>query len=241
MTVIVVASPKGGVGKTTISILLAEHYAHMGLNVGVVESDNQQHVWQYNEARKTQDIAQNFTLYTDENPDTLGSTIKKADAQHELTIVDLPGFDGQEFTRAVARANLVLIPMSPSIMDSNSAMKAMNKVRIEEEHLDRAINHRVILNMVKDSIKKGKAVAISQTERALRQHIETAQYPRLQSEMSLRQGPYKAFYTFAQTLQEMAVSEGTNSINNAYTEISLIADEILAVLSTKAITNGADE
>lgn len=239
MAVIVVASPKGGVGKTTISILLAEHYAHMGLNVGVVESDNQQHVWQYHEARKNNDSKQNFQLYTDENPDTLGGTIKQADAKHELTIVDLPGFDGQEFTRAVARANLVLIPMSPSTMDNNSAMKAMEKVEIEEEHLDRPINHRVILNMVKDSVKKDKAIAISQTERALRRHIETAQYPRLQNEMSLRQGPYRAFYTFAQTLQEMSVSEGTNSIENAYTEISLIADEILEVLSTKATADGA--
>lgn len=238
MTVIVVASPKGGVGKTTISILLAEHYAHMGWNVALVESDNQAHVQNYNAAREAKGRNVNFKLYTDENPDTLGGTIKAADAAHDLTIVDLPGFDGQEFTRAVARANLVLIPMAPAPMDNTSASNAMRQLATEEEHLDRKINHRIVLNMVKDANLREKAVAVNQTEKGLRHYIESAGYPRLASELSRKEGPYKAFYTFAQTFQEMAGGSNKSSIENAYTEVCDLAEEILQVLNAPAGQEG---
>ena len=148
MTVIVNASPKGGVGKTTIALLISEELAHMGYRIGVVEADRQRHIATYLANRERNDRVANFELYSDEDPDTLGATIKRADGEHDIVVVDLPGFQDLLFTRAVARANLVLVPMKPGSMDNIGAASALSQIAVEEDHLDRPIPLRIVLNMV---------------------------------------------------------------------------------------------
>lgn len=230
MAVIVVASPKGGVGKTTISIILAEELAHNGYSIGVVEADKQRHISRYLSVREREDRSENFTLYTDEDPSTLGSTIKQADQEHEIVIVDLPGFEGLEFTRAVARANLVLIPMRPSVMDHSGAATAMEQIAIEEDHLDRPINYRIVLNMVQDAINREKARGLSKTERALRGHIEEAGYDRLDAEITHRRGPIPGFYTYGLSPSEYLEENGSASAAKAYAEVQGLTKEVEAVL-----------
>lgn len=239
MTVIVIASPKGGVGKTTISILLAEQFAHMGWNVGVVESDKLQHIKRYNTARMERQTKENFVVYTDNDPDTIGSTIKKSDTEHEITIVDLPGRDGQVFTRAAARANLVLIPMAPSVGDHTGAVEVMRQVAIEEEHLERSIPHRIVLNMVKNAALKEKAIGVDKVERSLREVISQTGYPRLNSEVTDRKGVFKQYYAYAQTIPELAEDGNSTSIQNSYREIADIANEIIEILGATISQEGA--
>ena len=62
MGVIVVASNKGGVGKTTIAILLSEELARRGYRVAVVEADEERHIANYLATRENNDVACNFTL-----------------------------------------------------------------------------------------------------------------------------------------------------------------------------------
>lgn len=230
MAVIVVASPKGGVGKTTISIMLAEELAHRGYSTGVVEADRARHIGKYLAARDREDRPENFTLYTDEDPKTLGSTIKEADEEHEIVIVDLPGFEGLEFTRAVARANLVLIPMKPSVMDHSGAVTAMEQIAIEEDHLDRKINYRIVLNMVQDATNREKARGLSKTERALRDHIVEAGYARMDAEVTHRRGPIPGFYTYGLSPYEYLQENGSASAEKAYAEVLGLTKEIEELL-----------
>lgn len=237
MAVIVVASPKGGVGKTTISIILAEELAHMGYSIGVVEADKARHISKYLAAREREDRRENFTLYTDEDASTLGSTIKHADAEHEIVVVDLPGFEGLEFTRAVARANLVLIPMKPTVMDHSGAVTAMEQIAIEEDHLDRPINYRLVLNMVQDAVNREKARGLPKTERALRNHIAQANYPRLDAEVTNRRGPIPGYYAYGLAPHEYLEDNGSDSAAKAYNEVLVLTCEVEALL----VGQGTDE
>ena len=98
MGVIVVASNKGGVGKTTIAILLSEELARRGYRVAVVEADEERHIANYLATRENNDVPCNFTLTSDEDPATLGKTIKTTEAEADIVVVDLALPDGSGFT-----------------------------------------------------------------------------------------------------------------------------------------------
>jgi chromosome partitioning protein len=234
MAVIVVASNKGGVGKTTISLLLAEELARRDHSVAVIEADPERHIAKYLAKREADDLPLNFELFSDEDPDTLGKTIKAAEAQHELVVVDLPGYADLRFTRAAARANLMLIPMKPSVMDNNSATNAINQIAIEEDHLERRIPHRIVLNMVTNAAKKEKADFIDRTEKALRRHFADQKYPKMTAELTLRRSPFVNFYSYYNTLPEIMSMGRNQSVENGFAEIVALADETLSVLSESA-------
>lgn len=252
MAVIVVASPKGGVGKTTVTVMLAEELAQRDYLVGVVEADKARHIAKYLAGRsvrnrETEDgegIEQandNFTLYTDEDPTTLGSTIKQADQENDIVVVDLPGFEGLEFTRAVARANLVLIPMRPSVMDHSGAQIAMQTIAIEEDHLDRKIDFRLLLNMVQDAKNREHARGLSKTEAELRRHIHEANFPRLKSELTMRRSAIPGAYSYAMSPREYAEEINTKSAHDALAEVSALASEVLRILLDGGFSTDTEE
>lgn len=234
MTVIVVASHKGGVGKTTIALLLSEELAHRGFRVGIVEADRERHIANYLAGREREDRAANFELYSDEDADTLGATIRRAEGEHDIVVVDLPGFQGLMFTRAVARANLVLIPMRPTAMDNTSASNAIDRIHIEADHLDRNIPHRIVLNMVQDAGKRERAVGVTTIEKELRKHIANNGFPVMDAELTLRRGAFVAFYGYAMTPHEMLEETPSESLEKAHREVQALAEETLAILSADA-------
>ena len=239
MAVIVAASPKGGVGKTTISLFLAEELAVRGYDVAIVEADPAAHNARYRATREEVGRALNFTLYTDRSETTLGRTIKDADGRHDVVIVDLPGQKGLLLTRAVARANLVLIPMMMDNKDANAAIDGLETIAVEVEHLERPIEHRLVLNGVTNAAQGENAVAIDRTERFLRQAVAEADYPRLRSELTFRRGGYRESYTFAQTLRELNAARKSVGMERAQHEVERMTDEVLELLKMPASIRSA--
>lgn len=238
MGVIVVASNKGGVGKTTIAILLSEELARRGYRVAVVEADEERHIANYLATRENNDVPCNFTLTSDEDSATLGKTIKTTEAEADIVVVDLPGYGGLSFTRAVARANLVLIPMKPTVMDSNSATNAIEQIAVEEDHLNRPIPHRIVLNMVKDAVAKGNAVGVDGSEKSMRAHLQSHGYSTMEAELTMRRGPFVSFYTYAQTLPEMVTEGHSKSAERAWREIRALTNEVLATMGVSEPEQG---
>lgn len=237
MAVIVVASHKGGVGKTTISLLLAEELSYRGYDVGLVEADKQRHTANYLAMRQSAERAANFELYSDEDAETVGRTIRRADERHDLVVVDLPGMEGLQFTRAAARANLVLIPMPPSTMDANSASRAMEQLAIEEDHLGRQIPVRIVFNMVKDAKRQNSAIGVDHVERTLRDYIGEHGLPRISAELTWRPSGFRRWYLDGKTLREMNDEifrpgrvQVENSLSKSMTEFDVLTTEILDVL-----------
>lgn len=252
MSVIVVASPKGGVGKTTVSIMLAEELAHRDYLVGVVEADKARHIAKYLAGRSIHDreteggegieqANENFHLFTDEDPKTLGSTIRQASEENDIVVVDLPGFEGLEFTRAVARANLVIIPMKPTVMDNSGAQTAMSQIAIEEDHLGRKIDFRLLLSMVQDAKNREKATALPKIEAELRKHIHDSKFPRLNAEITMRRSAIPGAYGYAMSPREYAEEIGTQSAYAAANEVKELADEVLKILLEGGFSTDTDE
>lgn len=149
MPVIVLASPKGGVGKSTCSVVLASEFAHAGLPVTLIDCDSNRSAARWAAAG----TPTNVTLLEGITKSEIVPLLRTEDADGRIIIVDLEGIASQLMSRAISQADLVLIPMQPAALDSSIGAEAIALVREEEETLGRAIKHAVVLTRTNAAMK----------------------------------------------------------------------------------------
>jgi chromosome partitioning protein len=111
MTVIVVANPKGGVGKSTLSTNLAGYFAWRGEWVALADLDRQQSAQAWLELRPG-------TLPKIEPWDMSRENTARPPKGFEHAIVDTPaGLHGNRLNAALAVADKVMVPLQPSMFD----------------------------------------------------------------------------------------------------------------------------
>ena len=111
MTVIVVANPKGGVGKSTLSTNLAGYFASQGEWIALADMDKQQssHAWL---SLRPPALPAIETWEVDlENP-------AKPPRGLEHAVIDTPaGLHGNRLNIALDLADKVIVPLQPSMFD----------------------------------------------------------------------------------------------------------------------------
>jgi chromosome partitioning protein len=111
MPVIVVANPKGGVGKSTLSTNIAGYYAHQGHAVMLGDIDRQQSARTWLSLRP--DTAPRITGW-----DVSGDDIVRPPKGTTHVVLDTPaGLHGKRLTETLRIADKVLVPLQPSIFD----------------------------------------------------------------------------------------------------------------------------
>lgn len=143
MAVVIFGSSKGGVGKTTCSILLGTETALMGIPVTLIDADLSNHSltrWQ-----SLAPIPDNITFISDVGESNIIQLIKKYDKPNALVVVDLQGVVSRLTSRAISQADLVIVPMSDSSIDAMVGADALSLVLEEEEHLGRPVKHAVVM------------------------------------------------------------------------------------------------
>jgi len=149
MPVIVLASPKGGVGKSTCAVLLATQFARMGAEVTVLDCDPNKSLTRWSR-RST---PPNVNVHSDVGRSEIVSLIKKSDGDGRVVIVDLEGIASQLVSRAVSQADLVIVPMQATALDAEIGSEALALVQEEEEALSRTIKHAVVLTKTSAAVK----------------------------------------------------------------------------------------
>lgn len=142
MPVIVTSSPKGGVGKTTTSLVLATEYAHRGYKVVLIDTDANHSVMRW--SGLPNGVPENITVVDDVDENTVAKTIRQHDKNGQIVIVDLEGIASLLNSRAMAKADLVLITTKAASIDADMASRAVRMIEQEEEVLDRKIPHCVV-------------------------------------------------------------------------------------------------
>ena len=111
MKTIVIAAQKGGAGKTTLARNLAVAAVQDGRTVLCLDLDPQGSLRAWWESREADMPAM---LERDPAPDAIKATLKAAEAQFDLCIIDTPPAAPEWLTEALGAADLVLIPVRPS-------------------------------------------------------------------------------------------------------------------------------
>jgi chromosome partitioning protein len=124
MIKILIANPKGGSGKTTLSTNLAGYFASKGKNVCLLDLDKQQssHDWL---TRRPEHLSK---ITRANNREAL--TKKK---NIEFAIIDSPaGIRGDKLSAAVKEADWVIVPMQASTYDINATQEFIDILKAEK-------------------------------------------------------------------------------------------------------------
>lgn len=107
MKTVLIANPKGGSGKSTLSVNIAGHLANRGDRVALLDLDRQQ----------------SAALWQQTRPDTLPAIHmlderKKRDQPLDWLVIDSPaGLHGKNLEHALKLANRIIVPVAPSLFD----------------------------------------------------------------------------------------------------------------------------
>jgi chromosome partitioning protein len=129
MATISVASDKGGPGKTTTAILIASELALDGYHVTILDTDINQQAAAF--GRKAE-IA-GLTVVSEVREDNILAELRKAEAESEIVIVDLPGGSSTLALKAMHRSHFVLVPTQAALPDVKAAMKTIAQIDDAQE------------------------------------------------------------------------------------------------------------
>jgi chromosome partitioning protein len=130
MYVITFANPKGGSGKTTAAMLLAEQIAISGGRVAILDLDPNANIIAWSRSRAEEGRGVPFTVHARPQADETVELIDSMSDTIDYLIVDLEGSKDQIVTFALSRTDLCVIPLDGSPMEARQAAAAVRLVQL---------------------------------------------------------------------------------------------------------------
>lgn len=221
--VISFASTKGGVGKTTLTLVLATAFAHRitgssEYRVACIDAD----------PNTTLDTALRKTGFTEilsmvSDAETLLPTLRDAQRLADLVLIDLEGSANQAMLYAAGKSDLVIIPAQPSAFDVREARKTAGVVQQAADLVQREIPISVVLT--RTPVLRQRVADHSRSQ------FEKAELPLLPVELVQR----AAFQTMTYTGQPPFLAEPAGG---AATNVDALADAIAKLIGLATHARG---
>lgn len=171
------ASGKGGVGKSTLVRSLAAHWLSVGQRPAIIDADPQASIVSLHDPEGAMG---RVTVVADPEVETIKATIEELARQHGIVLVDTAGFRNQTTIMACVSADIVLIPLKPAAEDVREALAMLDLVKelnATPERLRAPIDARLVMTMV----TPGTLIA-----RQVRKELEKGGYPLLETDVAQR-------------------------------------------------------
>jgi len=136
METILIANPKGGSGKTTLSVNIAGYLANQGRRVAILDLDRQKSASLWIAARPA-DLPEIVTLESSKGEDCLT----------DILVIDSPaGLHGKNLARAIKLAHKIIVPVSPSLFDLNASRDFL-EILADEKNVRKGKNEIGVVGM----------------------------------------------------------------------------------------------
>jgi len=123
MKTILIANPKGGSGKTTLSVNIAGFLANQGQRVAILDLDRQKSASLWVAARPVE-LPEIVTLDSSKGEECLT----------DYLVIDSPaGLRGKNLAHALKLAHKIIVPISPSLFDLNASRDFLQTLSEEKE------------------------------------------------------------------------------------------------------------
>lgn len=162
--VITVAQQKGGAGKTTLAANLAAGWATGGARVALLDIDPQRSLSRWHSLRSGNAKAAGAIHLSEVAGWRLAAELDRLRANFEIVIIDSPPQVETDARLAIRSADLVLVPIQPSLPDLWAAEGTLKLAKTEKRKarvvLNRAPASGTLLGQITAQIAKDGAVRL---------------------------------------------------------------------------------
>ena len=195
MYVITFANPKGGSGKTTSAMLLAEQIALSGGRVAILDLDPNANILAWSEARKAEGRDVPFAVHARPQAEETVELIDGLADTVDYLIIDLEGSKDQIVTFALSRTDLCVIPLDGSPMEARQAAAAVRLVQTTSAMIRMPIAYTLLF-------ARTNAAFQTTDERDVRQEMKLNSIPTLPVRIA-RRAPYTRIFRDGVLLAEL--------------------------------------
>jgi len=217
MPTIAFVSPKGGAGKTTSALVLAEQLAR-GADVTIIDADPNRPIesWAKGGAKP-----ERLHVIADADEENIMDRIDEAAARTPFVIVDLEGTAAKIVLMAISQADLVIVPTQGSQLDAEQAGRAFRVIKQQEKMSRRRVPYSVLLTRTNSAIR-------TRTLAHIQKGMIGAGIPVFDTELNEREA-FRAMFSFRQPLASLSTSDVAN-LDKAIANAEQFAQEVIATL-----------
>jgi len=217
MPTIAFVSPKGGAGKTTSALVLAEQLAR-GADVTIIDADPNRPIesWAKGGAKP-----ERLHIIADADEENIMDRIEEAAARTPFVIVDLEGTAAKIVLMAISQADLVIVPTQGSQLDAEQAGRAFRVIQQQEKMSRRRVPYSVLLTRTNSAIR-------TRTLAHIEKGMVAAGIPVFNTELNEREA-FRAMFSFRQPLAALSNSDVAN-LDRAIANAEQFAQEVIATL-----------
>lgn len=195
MYVITFANPKGGSGKTTSAILLAEQIALSGGRVAILDLDPNANILAWAQGRSSEGRNVPFRVHARPQAEETVELIDSLSEEADYLIIDLEGSKDQIVTFALSRTDLCVIPLDGSPMEARQAATAVRLVQTTSNMIRTPISYTLLFT-------RTNAAFQTTDERDVRNEMELNNIPTLPVRIAKR-APYTRIFRDEVLLSEL--------------------------------------
>lgn len=224
MPVITFANTKGGAGKTTAALILAQELARTGARVTILDCDPQHWITTWHEISVSVPNVQVISYVSMANIQT---HINENRANTDYFVIDLAGARNTLMASAIGMSDHVMIPIQGCAMDAKGGAQVLELLAYLKEKAGISINHSVVLTRV-NSLVTTRAL---QVVKAL---LSERNVPVLDTPI-IERAAFRDIFDCGGTLQTMD-PERVSNLEKARENARAFGDEVrrLVPLRTKA-------
>lgn len=220
MTVVTFVNPKGGVGKTTSAMLLAEYCSASDLTIALIDLDPNENLIHFNRKRDEEGRVKRFPVIARPNDvDDVLEIIENAEQDYDIVIVDLEGSRDKIATLALSQSTMAVIPLNGSAMEARQAAAAMKLVRSTSKIIGKPIPQWCLFTRVNAGIAWSDELDV-------RRELEAGGLPVLKSRIEMRSAYTQIFRDGLFVSEMISLNQGKGSAVNKYLKAKENADEV---------------
>lgn len=209
MPVIAFTNSKGGVGKSTTALALAQVFARGGASVTLIDADPNQPLIKWAQ-KDPMALPSSLNILGGITEETIIDTIDSAALRDPFVLVDLEGSANMAVSYTIGRADLALIPMRGSQLDADQAVRVMQLIERESRAYRRHIPFAVVYSCTSPALR-------SRDFKHIDAQLRHNNIPILPVEM-VERAAFRAMMQLGGTLYDLRPSEVNNpaaAIENA--------------------------
>ena len=215
MAVVAIASAKGGVGKSTVALLLGAEFALDGYKVAILDCDLNQHASAFGKRANLP----NLRILPNIEEGAILRVLREAEDKDDIVLVDLPGGSSTLALKALQRSHLVLVPCQSSLPDARDAVKTIVQIDEAEELARNPIARAIIWSRILPGFE-------SKIARHVRASVEGQGAPILKVGI-MERAAFRAIHVTGEVPRQ-ADPDGAAAAN-----IAALAREVLSLLEVK--------